>query len=123
TTPCGSWLMRNSVPSYPTSTRPKSDGLARPVRMAARSRRAACTACFIFSSASCKRARTCSSMALTLASDFRPDPLAQACLNDVFRLVEVKDDGEDLVVHAQRCGRGVHDAQAAVEHFNIGDEN
>src|SRR5690606_19632916 len=90
--------------------------------MAARSRRAACTACFIFSSASCKRARTCSSMALTLASDFRPDPLAQACLNDVFRLVEVKDDDGDLVVHAQRCGRGVHDAQAAVEHFNIGDE-
>src|SRR5690606_5738668 len=89
--------------------------LARPVRTAWKSTRAAWTAAFISSSAS----RNTSSTTEILPSYHRTHPFSAHRLDDPIALVKVEDDDGDPVIHAERRCRRIHHAESRVEHVEV----
>src|SRR5580765_8107964 len=123
-------------------------GVARPVRIPAKSSLATSIAFSIFSSASrrvssimlgsfsgargagrrswCGQsgARCAPSLSRGRSSpggDQRPDPLTTQGVHDVALALHAEDDHGQLVVHPEAEGRCVHDAQTLLEGFGVGD--
>src|SRR6185503_18082258 len=54
-------------------------------------------------------------------ADRRADRFAHDHAADVAGLAQVEDDNRQLVVHAERDGRGVHHLELSFEHLQVGD--
>src|SRR5581483_6693600 len=102
-------------------------GLARPVRIDARSSRATATAFSIFSSAS-KRVSSItvpSSVSLLASANSRGDQCSDLLTcdgpGDIAVGKQVEDEDRHTVVHAEAEGGGVRDPKSAVDDLPVGD--
>src|SRR5215210_1473517 len=95
-------------------------GVARPVRMPAKSTDAWWTALPILSTVS-RRMSSIMGDGPATSCDQRTYRLPLEGAPDVARGHEVEHDDGQLVVHAEGDGRGVHDPEAAVEDLDVVD--